>query len=142
MYVFPDKKNRLLSLRPEGTATIQGIAPQLPQNAKLFYVTDCFRYERSQKGRYRQFMQIGVEIVNPTQDYQEQLIDLGAKLVSLFASNYSINKSARRGLAYYLTSGFEISIPTLGTQSQVLGGGRYVEGIGFAIGLDRLLLAK
>jgi hypothetical protein len=39
-------------------------------------------------------------------------------------------------------NGFEISIPKLGAQKQVCGGGAYAEGIGFAIGIDRLVLAK
>jgi histidyl-tRNA synthetase len=48
----------------------------------------------------------------------------------------------KRGLAYYTEEGFEISCPALGSQKQVLGGGRYAEGIGFAIGIDRLMLVK
>jgi histidyl-tRNA synthetase len=143
MFTFDDKKGRKLTLRPEGTATIQMLANQLPKNTKLFYITDCYRYERPQKGRYRQFTQIGVEIINPTQDYKENLIDLGKIIVDEFITEYKINDSTKRGLAYYSQGiGFEFTTDSLGSQKQILGGGAYKEGIGFAIGLDRLLLAK
>ena len=54
---------------------------------------------------------------------------------------YEFSSSVKRGLAYYVTEGFEISVPSLGAQKQVLGGGEYAEGIGFAIGIDRLSIA-
>ena len=47
-----------------------------------------------------------------------------------------------RGLSYYTEDGFEARRELLGAQQQVAGGGRYAEGIGWAIGLDRLLLAQ
>jgi histidyl-tRNA synthetase (EC 6.1.1.21) len=67
MFVFPDKKGRLLALRPEGTA---GVVRAFVQNrmfalkpyTKLFYEGPMFRYERPQAGRYRQFHQIGAEV--------------------------------------------------------------------------------
>ena len=50
-------------------------------------------------------------------------------------------KNAWQGLDYYKGGkGFEISIPSLGAQKQVCGGGEYEGGLGFAVGLDRLLL--
>ena len=68
MYSFTDRKGRKLSLRPEGTAPVvrafveEGMASgPLPQ--RLFYIGPYFRYERPQKGRYRQFNQIGAEIL-------------------------------------------------------------------------------
>ena len=66
MYSFEDKGGRQVTLRPENTAPVvrayveHGFA-QLPQPVKLFYVGPQFRYERPQKGRYRQFHQIGAE---------------------------------------------------------------------------------
>jgi histidyl-tRNA synthetase len=62
-------------------------------------------------------------------------------MVGEFVSEYIVEKAIKRGLAYYLEDGFEILCPALGAQRQVLGGGRYQEGIGFAIGVDRLALA-
>ena len=71
MYSFPDRGGESLTLRPEGTAGIcralltNGLAQSLPQRA--FYAGPVFRYERPQKGRYRQFHQIGVELLGPAE---------------------------------------------------------------------------
>ena len=60
MYTFEDKGGRSITLRPEGTAGIvrsfieNGIFND-PLPAKLFYLINCFRYEKPQKGRLRQF---------------------------------------------------------------------------------------
>ncbi len=65
MYAFEDKGEELLCLRPEGTAGVvrafieHGLHVEGPQ--KLYYLGPMFRRERPQKGRYRQFHQIGVE---------------------------------------------------------------------------------
>jgi histidyl-tRNA synthetase len=68
MYTFPDRKGRSLTLRPEGTA---GVARAWIENQmhdrshplRLYYIGPMFRYERMQRGRYRQFSQIGLEIL-------------------------------------------------------------------------------
>lgn len=67
MFVFPDRKGRLLALRPEGTASavrayLQNRLYTLRPYVKLFYEGPMFRYERPQAGRYRQFHQIGAEV--------------------------------------------------------------------------------
>ncbi len=70
MYVFKDKGDRTVALRPEGTAGaaryyIQTAAPQTIQKGipfvKIFYKGSMFRYERPQAGRYREFIQWGAE---------------------------------------------------------------------------------
>lgn len=68
MYTFLDKGGRSVTLKPEGTAGVarafveNGMYSQaLPQ--KLFYITQCFRYERPQAGRLREFHQFGVEFL-------------------------------------------------------------------------------
>ncbi|GAN81698.1 histidine--tRNA ligase [Acidocella aminolytica] len=67
MYTFEDRGGDSLTLRPEGTAGVcralitGGLTQTLPQ--KVFYAGPMFRYERPQKGRYRQFHQIGVELL-------------------------------------------------------------------------------
>jgi len=55
--------------------------------------------------------------------------------------DYELDREVKRGLAYYVEDGFEAKCSKLGAQKQIAGGGRYAEGIGWAIGLDRLLLA-
>lgn len=68
MYSFVDKGERHLTLRPESTAAVcrayveHGLQ-SLPQPVRLFYIGPHFRYERPQKGRYRQFHQIGAELL-------------------------------------------------------------------------------
>ena len=66
MYTFEDKGGRSITLRPEGTAgaTRAALEHGLLNGAlpvKVSYVTSCYRYEKSQKGRYREFHQFGVE---------------------------------------------------------------------------------
>ena len=69
MYTFKDKGDRSITLRPEGTAAvvrsyIENKMQGLPnQPVKLYYNGPMFRYERKQKGRYRQFTQFGVEAI-------------------------------------------------------------------------------
>lgn len=66
MYTFLDKGGRSITLRPEGTAGVvrsyieNGMA-SLPQPVKLYYNITAYRYEKMQKGRYREFHQFGVE---------------------------------------------------------------------------------
>lgn len=67
MYTFEDKGGRSMTLRPEGTAGVvrayveQGMN-SLPSPVRLFYDLNMFRYEKMQKGRYREFAQFGCEI--------------------------------------------------------------------------------
>ena len=148
MYTFKDKGDRDVCLRPEGTATCQLIAQKYKydRDIKLFYETRCWRYERPQEGRYREFTQFGVEILNPREDYANDLKGLSCSFLSRAGLkegvDFFLNDGAKRGLAYYEGGiGWEIEVPILGAQKQVLGGGAYAEGIGFAIGVDRLILA-
>ncbi|MDK2989972.1 MAG: histidyl-tRNA synthetase [Methanoculleus sp.] len=67
MYVFKDKGGRKMTLRPEVTAAVLRMyvneGKVLPKPIRWCYFADCFRYERPQKGRYRQFWQFGVELI-------------------------------------------------------------------------------
>ncbi len=71
MYSFVDRGGEDVTLRPEGTAGVcralvsNGLTQSLPQ--KVFYAGPMFRYERPQKGRYRQFHQIGCELIGPSE---------------------------------------------------------------------------
>ena len=86
MYTFLDRNGESLTLRPEGTAGCvravleHGMAGG-GQVQKLWYAGPMFRYEKPQKGRYRQFHQIGVEVFNqPGPDVDAELIVLTARL--------------------------------------------------------------
>ncbi len=72
MYTFPDKAGRSITMRPEGTAPavrcyVEHHLYNLPSPQKFFYSGPMFRYERPQKGRFRQFYQIGVEAFGVSQ---------------------------------------------------------------------------
>ena len=90
MYTFMDKGNRSITLRPEGTAgTVRSyienkLFAKTIQPQKLYYVGPMFRYERQQKGRYRQFIQYGVEVIG------EESPKIDAEVISLA---YNIYKS-------------------------------------------------
>ncbi|WP_202318746.1 histidine--tRNA ligase [Archaeoglobus neptunius] len=67
MYVFEDKSGRKLALRPELTAPVMRMFANecsvMPRPLRFYYFANCFRYERPQKGRYREFWQFGVELI-------------------------------------------------------------------------------
>ncbi len=89
MYTFTDRGGRSLTLRPEGTAAVvRAFVEQkmhgLPvQPVKLYYMGPMFRYERPQAGRYRQFVQFGVEVLGSA----DPAID--AEVISLAMNFYS-----------------------------------------------------
>ncbi len=67
MYTFEDKGGRSITLKPEGTAGavrlfIENGLASTPMPLKTYYITPCFRYERPQAGRLREFHQFGVEM--------------------------------------------------------------------------------
>ena len=78
MYTFKDKGDRSMTLRPEGTAPVvrsyieNKMYGDPNQPIKVFYNQPMFRYERQQKGRYRQFVQFGVEAIG----VEDPLIDV------------------------------------------------------------------
>lgn len=84
MYTFKDRGGRSLTLRPEGTASIvrvyleHGLRP--PQ--KFAYYMNMFRAERPQKGRFREFWQLGVEVIGVEDPLADaEVIELGQKLL-------------------------------------------------------------
>ncbi|MBF0338813.1 MAG: histidine--tRNA ligase [Nitrospirae bacterium] len=67
MYTFNDRGGRSISMRPEGTASVvrcyvQNNLHTLPAPQRFYYAGAMFRYERPQKGRFRQFYQLGAEV--------------------------------------------------------------------------------
>ena len=87
MYTFADRGGDALTLRPEGTAGIcralitNGLTQSLPQ--RVFYAGPMFRYERPQKGRFRQFHQIGAELIGPAEPLADaETIALGRDILA------------------------------------------------------------
>jgi len=90
MYTFTDRKDRSLTLRPEGTAPIvrayiEHSLDQVSQVLRLYYIGPMFRAERPQKGRSRQFHQIGVEVFGADSSYADvEVIMQATSLLKLF----------------------------------------------------------
>jgi histidyl-tRNA synthetase len=144
MFNFTDNGGRPICLSPEYTAVIQELVKgpfKYQKDVTLFYIQECFRGEKPQKGRYRQFTQLGVEVLNPTVYNIEDMIELACRLLTdNDIVGYNVNREVKRGLDYYKNGqGFEITYEGLGAQKQIVGGGEYEGGVGFAIGIDRLL---
>ena len=109
MYTFTDNGDRSLTLRPEGTKGVirafvehklYGNVGELPK--KLYYMGPMFRYERPQKGRYRQFHQFGVEAIgarNPLLDVETIALgysiikELGLKNVKILVNSLGDEES-------------------------------------------------
>lgn len=148
MWAFKDKGDREVCLIPEATAMIQKLyndswSKERPKPVMIFYQTRCYRYERPQAGRYREFTQFGVEILGPNPEQYEQNAKNVLKMCldSFKDDYYEFDDEVVRGLSYYSRDGFEARCDALGAQKQIAGGGTYKEGCGWAIGVDRLLLA-
>jgi len=121
LYSFTDKGGRNLALRPELTApVIRMYVDQLQMESKplkLFYFGNCYRYDRPQKGRYREFMQAGCELIGSNTpealseliamayylfikvDIKDITIDIGnLKLLKLIFEKMNINKDQQKEL--------------------------------------------
>ncbi|WCA22243.1 histidine--tRNA ligase [Candidatus Phytoplasma oryzae] len=90
IFKFKDKKGRKIALRPEGTASVvrSYIENNIQKLQKLYYYGPFFRYERPQKGRYRQFYQLGLEIIG-VQNYLSE-IELFL-LIQEIIDNFNLN---------------------------------------------------
>ncbi|MBM3192678.1 MAG: histidine--tRNA ligase [Chlamydiae bacterium] len=130
MYTFFDKSERSLSLRPELTAPIVRafIENNLHQKEcdRFFYMGPCFRYDRMQKGRYRQFHQFGVELFAPKDPYLdaetiyfllELYKELGLKNTSLKINSIG-DKEIRENFSSALKTHFAPFFNNLSSDSQ------------------------
>jgi len=87
MYTFEDRDGSSLTLRPEATASvmrayIEHRLDQIPGVTKLYYMGPMFRRERPQKGRYRQFYQIGAEAIGSESSLVDgEVIEMGVELL-------------------------------------------------------------
>jgi histidyl-tRNA synthetase len=151
MWSFKNKDQKECCLIPEVTGILQEMFREKwfyeykKKSLKVFYVNRCYRYEKPQKGRYREFTQLGIEILGGQdregneKEAKELLNFILNKIENL---DFEFKDSVERGLGYYTNNGFEVECQSLGAQKQIAGGGSYNEGVGWAIGIDRLILAK
>lgn len=91
LYVFQDKKDRWMALRPEGTSSVvrsyveEKMFANKSNATKLFYILNLFRYERPQSGRLREFHQFGVEYLNVTNHlYDIECLILANEIIKIF----------------------------------------------------------
>jgi histidyl-tRNA synthetase len=131
MYTWEDKDGSSLTLRPENTASvmrafIEHRLDQIPGVKKLYYIGPMFRRERPQKGRYRQFFQIGAEAIgseSPIVDAEviEMVVDL-LRLAGLEGFHLIINSvgcsNCRPAFLAALREKLETVAPTLCTDCQ------------------------
>ena len=124
MYTFSDKGDRSITLRPEGTASAARAYLEHSLFAsggitKLFYNIACYRYEKPQAGRMREFHQFGAEVYgcqNPSCDAEviafvhTILCNLGIKDIKLNVNSIgcpSCRAEYSRALTHYLTEGYD-----------------------------------
>ncbi len=87
IYAFEDKGGRQIALRPELTAPAMRFfvndLTNYPRPLKVFYFGQCFRYERPQSGRYREFFQFGAELIGaPNPESDAEVIGLAAAMIA------------------------------------------------------------
>jgi histidyl-tRNA synthetase len=135
-----------LSLMPEVTNYIRTVGAQRLGAAKVFYVARCFRDETTTDSeRLREFTQIGVEYLGPNAlDCRKVVRKDALKLFKelLPDDDWSLEDGAERGLNLYDDSGKTFEISSTRTRKQILGGGPYKGGAGWALGLERLMIAR
>ena len=97
LYAFKDKGDRDIALRPEMTAPairmfVNGMSND-PKPIKIFYFGQCFRYERPQSGRYREFFQFGAELIgSATPETDAEVICMAAAMIKqLGLKDYKIH---------------------------------------------------
>lgn len=101
MYTFEDKGGRSVTLKPEGTAGavrmfIENGLASTPLPLKTYYITPCFRYERPQAGRLREFHQFGVEVFGTD--------NAGADAEIIFAAFTFLNKLGIKNVELQINS--------------------------------------
>ncbi|MBR6204267.1 MAG: histidine--tRNA ligase [Candidatus Methanomethylophilaceae archaeon] len=92
LYAFKDKGDREIALRPEMTApAIRMFVNSMsndPKPIKIFYFGQCFRYERPQSGRYREFFQFGAELIgSATPETDAEVISMAASMIEALGLN-------------------------------------------------------
>jgi histidyl-tRNA synthetase len=102
---------------------------------RMFYVARCYRDDAPRAGRLREFTQLGVEWLGGRApgDRRTVIALLGRVLDALGVGAEIVDSPRRR--RYYTEPGFEVRSP----HGNLAAGGRYAEGVGWAIGLDRVL---
>jgi len=96
IYAFKDKSGRDLALRPELTAPVMRLfvneCSVMPRPLRFYYFANCFRYERPQRGRYREFWQFGVELIGSDRPESDaEVITLSYKILDKLGINFDLH---------------------------------------------------
>ena len=143
-------ENRMFSvgsgmvLIPEVTNYIRAAGAQRLGSNKVYYITRCFRDETTTDAeRLREFTQVGVEILGNPLDCRKVARKDAIKLFRslLPEGSWTLDDDVERGLNLYLGEKGTFEITASGTRKQLLGGGPYEGGAGWALGLERLQAA-
>lgn len=132
------------ALMPEVTNYIKSVGQMALGSNKVYYVARCFRDETTTDSeRLREFTQIGVEILGENaldccKIVRKDAINLFKKILG--ESGWKMENDVKRGLNLYDGKTFEIHSEKI--NKQLLGGGSYVGGAGWAVGLERLMKAS
>ena len=132
-----------VSLLPEVTNYIRALGPTRLGAAKVYYVARCFRDETATDAeRLREFTQVGVELLGENAlDCREVVRRDAIKLLRslLPATAWSLEDGAERGLNLYSDAEKTFEVTSSRTRRQLLGGGPYQGGAGWALGVERLM---
>ncbi len=133
-------------LAPEVTNYIRTLGAGRLGTPKVYYVARCFRNETTTgPERLREFTQIGVELLGDNSlDCRKVVRKDAVRLFKrmLASDSWRLDDDVERGLNLYDDSGKTFEISSCKTKKQLLGGGPYEGGAGWALGLERLILAR
>ena len=132
-------------LTPEVTNYVRALGARRMGCDRVYYVTRCFRDETTTDSeRLREFTQVGVEILGDDPESCRKVARRDA--IRLFKeimgeTGWSLQDNVERGLNLYREGGGTFEIEGLENRKQLLGGGPYDGGAGWALGLERLMKA-
>lgn len=135
-----------LSLMPEVTNYIRAAGSARLGSNRVYYVARCFRDETTTDSeRLREFTQIGVEFLGENSLDCRKLVrrDAIGLFKTLFKNDdaWKLEDNVERGLNLYDSTGKTFEIVSPANRKQLLGGGPYDGGAGWALGLERLMIA-
>lgn len=135
-----------LVLVPEVTNYIRAVGRRRLGTNKVYYVARCFRDETTvDSERLKEFTQIGVELLMDNSLDARKIVRRDAIRIfskMLPSEAWKMENDVQRGLNLYDSSGKTFEIVSPNTRKQLLGGGPYDGGAGWALGLERFMIAR
>ena len=134
-----------MALVPEVTNYVRALGRERLGAERVFYVARCFRDETAcDAERLREFTQIGVEYLGVRTLDCRKVVRRDARFLfdMLFPlGGWNLRDGVKRGLNLYDDQATTFEIDSTTTRKQLLGGGTYSDGAGWALGLERLMIA-